>query len=320
MGLPKGVGEWKTDPSYDTVSRSFFKKFSGNAAKIREFGNLAFCRDARKMERELFLPMFRENCEKRGVMNTVFLAAGYATRLYPLTRDFPKPLLPVGGKAILDRLLDDLAPTGRVTRCAVVTNGKFAPAFRSWSAQNGFPVPIEIVDDGTLSNETRLGAVNDLLLVMEQLNLSGPTFVAAGDNLLDFSLSQFLDYGRQRETNSLMRYFEPDENRLRRCGVLELGEEDRVISMEEKPEHPRSHWCVPPFYFYRDLTAEKVRRALNEGCGGDAPGSFAAWICANEPARAMKMPGRRFDIGTVESYRECCRLFEEPNEKGENRD
>ncbi len=243
-------------------------------------------------------------------MNAIFLAAGYATRLYPLTRGFPKPLLPVGGKAILDWLLDDLAPTGALSRCAVVTNRRFAPAFRAWSAQKEFPIPIEIVDDGTSSNETRLGAVNDLRLTLERLGMSGKTFVAAGDNLLGFSLARFLDYDRAGNTNCLMRYYEPDRARLSKCGVLELGEDDRVTAMQEKPEEPKSHWCAPPFYIYRDLTAEKVAGALRQGCGGDAPGSLAAWLALREPTRAFEMPGKRYDIGTLENYRACCRLFE----------
>ena len=243
-------------------------------------------------------------------MNIIFLAAGYATRLYPLTRDFPKPLLPVGGKPILDRLLDDIAPNVTSARCAVVTNARFAPVFSEWAARKAFPVPIEIVDDGTVSNETRLGAVNDLHLALGQLRMSGETFVAAGDNLLDFSLSLFFDYYRAGSTNCLMRYEEPDVKRLKKCGVLELGADDIVLSMEEKPQSPKSHWCAPPFYIYRDLTAEKIAEALRTGCGADAPGSLAAWIAAHEPTRAFPMPGPRRDIDTVESYRACCALYE----------
>ena len=247
---------------------------------------------------------------KESLMNVIFLAAGYATRLYPLTRDFPKPLLPVAGKPILDRLLDDLTPTGEVTRCAVVTNARFAPMFRAWSAEKSDSIPIEIVDDGTVTNETRLGAVSDLRLVLERLSISGETFVAAGDNLLDFSLSLFFDYYRAGHTNCLMRYEEPNEERLKKCGVLQLGADDLVLSMEEKPKAPKSHWCAPPFYIYRELSAEKIAEALRRGCPADAPGSLAAWLAAREATRAFPMPGRRHDIGTVESYREVCALYE----------
>ncbi|MBR5415865.1 MAG: nucleotidyltransferase family protein [Thermoguttaceae bacterium] len=243
-------------------------------------------------------------------MNAVFLAAGYATRLYPLTRDFPKPLLSVAGKTILDRLLDDLTAAGEPSRCAVVTNARFAPVFRAWSSEKTFPVPIEIVDDGTFTNETRLGAVNDLRLVLERLGMSGETFVAAGDNLLDFPLSLFFDYYRAGSTNCLMRYEEPNEDRLKKCGVLELGADDLVLSMEEKPSAPKSHWCAPPFYIYRDLTGEKVAEAIRRGCPADAPGSLAAWLAAREPTRAFPMPGGRRDIGTVESYKAVCALYE----------
>lgn len=245
-------------------------------------------------------------------MNLVILAAGYATRLYPLTKDFPKPLLCVGGKSILDHLLDDLLSTGEISRCAVVTNARFTEPFRRWSAERSdFPVPIEIVDDGTDSNETRLGAVNDLRLALHNLDIGGEVMVTAGDNLLDFSLARFIEYYRRGTTNVLMRYAEPDLERLRKCGVLELGEGDRVISMEEKPAEPKSNWCVPPFYIYRELTVEKIERALSAGCGFDAPGSLAVWLCRREPTRAFEMPGKRYDIGTLESYRRVCSLFEQ---------
>lgn len=246
-------------------------------------------------------------------MNCLVLAAGYATRLYPLTENFPKPLLDVGGKTIVDRLLDDLNRGGKIERCAVVSNAKFADCFRDWrdakqASETKFSVPIEIVDDGSTTNETRIGAVKDMLFAMETLGWSGDTLVVAGDNVLSFSLNLFLDYFERKgkETpgaNAATRYFEPSVEKLRKCGVLEIGDDDRALSMEEKPAEPKSHWCAPPFYCYRDLTCDKIRAALADGCGFDAPGSFLAWTCRNEPTFAFEMPGPRFDVGDLESYR-----------------
>ena len=178
-------------------------------------------------------------------MKCLILAAGYATRLYPLTENFPKPLLKVGDKTILDWLIDDIRSSGIVDEFAVVTNHRFAPIFREWA-----PVGVTIVDDGTSTNETRLGAGKDIQFAIESLALDDDLLVIAGDNVLDFSLVKFIDYARTKGTSCIMRYFEPDEARLHKCGIVETDAEDRVLSMEEKPAQPRSHWCCPPFYYY----------------------------------------------------------------------
>lgn len=250
-------------------------------------------------------------------MNCVILAAGYATRLYPLTQNFPKPLLTVGGKTIADRLIDDLDATGSIERFVVVTNAKFYDQFCQWrdakARGEGGARPseaaIEIVNDGTLTNETRLGAVKDILLAIEQANLQGDLLVLAGDNVLDFSLSSFLDYFDRISGSAVMRYWEPSATKLRKCGVLEIADGDRVLKMTEKPKDPSSNWCCPPFYAYRNLTASKIRRALSEGCEFDAPGSLVSWLAREEDVRAMEMPGRRYDVGNLEAYRKIDAEF-----------
>ena len=243
-------------------------------------------------------------------MNCVILAAGYATRLYPLTENFPKPLLEVGGKTIVDWLLDDLDRYGKIKEYVVVSNARYADCFQRWrdakeAGRDGLTptsAPIRIANDGSTTNETRIGAVKDLLFALETLKLSGDCLVLAGDNVLDFSLGAFLEYFERKPGDAVMRYYEPSVEKLRKCGVLELGEDDRVLSMVEKPSEPKSHWCVPPFYAYRNLTPEKIREALEQGCGYDAPGSLVAWLCQKEPVFAMEAPGRRYDVGNLESY------------------
>ncbi|MBO4427969.1 MAG: nucleotidyltransferase family protein [Bacteroidales bacterium] len=239
-------------------------------------------------------------------MNCLILAAGYATRLYPLTENFPKPLLEVGGKAILDWLVDDIGDAAE--SFAVISNHKFAGHFENWAA--GRSEKIDVVDDGTSTNETRLGAVRDIQFAMDALKPSGDILVIAGDNLLDFSLRDFISYARAAGTSCIMRYFEPDEARLRKCGVLEIGEDDRVLSMEEKPAEPRSHWCCPPFYYYKAEDIARLPKAIAEGCAVDAPGSFAAWLAAKTRVKAMEMPSRRYDIGNLQSYNEVRAIFE----------
>lgn len=233
-------------------------------------------------------------------MNCIILAAGYATRLYPLTENFPKPLLDVKGKTILDWLVDDYARTGTVDRTIVVSNHKFAHHFTSWAATKSHP--ITVLDDGTSSNETRLGAVRDIQFAIDTLKLDDDLLVIAGDNLLDFSLTAFLDYIQAKRTSCIMRYYEPSEERLRKCGVVSVDSDDRILSMVEKPAEPPSHWCCPPFYFYTRNDARLVAEGIAAGCGTDAPGSYIAWLCTQVPVHAMEMPGRRFDIGTLESY------------------
>lgn len=237
-------------------------------------------------------------------MKCLILAAGYATRLYPLTENFPKPLLKVGDKTILDWLIDDIRSSSIVDEFAVVTNHRFAPIFREWA-----PVGVTIVDDGTSTNETRLGAVKDIQFAIESLALDDDLLVIAGDNVLDFSLVKFIDYARTKGTSCIMRYFEPDEARLHKCGIVETDAEDRVLSMEEKPAQPRSHWCCPPFYYYTKADARLVARGIEAGCGTDAPGSYIAWLCTQTSVHAMEMPGSRYDIGNLESYRTVCETY-----------
>lgn len=237
-------------------------------------------------------------------MKCLILAAGYATRLYPLTENFPKPLLKVGDKTILDWLIDDIRFSGIVDEFAVVTNHRFAPIFREWA-----PMGVTIVDDGTSTNETRLGAVKDIQFAIDSLALDDDLLVIAGDNVLDFSLVKFIDYARAKGTSCIMRYFEPDEARLHKCGIVETDADDRVLSMEEKPAQPRSHWCCPPFYYYTKADARLVARGIEAGCGTDAPGSYIAWLCTQTNVHAMEMPGSRYDIGNLESYRTVCDTY-----------
>ncbi len=244
-------------------------------------------------------------------MNCIVLAAGYATRLYPLTENFPKPLLKVGEKSIVDWLLDDLDRYQKIEKFVVVSNARFANHFRDWAdakakgKDGALPTnaPVEILDDGSTANETRVGAVKDILFAIEKANLTGDLLVIAGDNVLDFSLGALVKYFDEKKDGcAIMRYYEPSVEKLRKCGVLEIDENDRVLAMTEKPDEPKSHWCAPPFYAYRGMTAEKIKRALEQGCGFDAPGSLAAWTCKNELVYAMEMPGKRFDVGNLESY------------------
>ena len=233
-------------------------------------------------------------------MKCVVLAAGYATRLYPLTENFPKPLLKVGEKTILDWLLEDIHTSGQVDEYIVISNHKFARFFQDWAEAH--TLPITVVDDGTSTNETRLGAVRDIQFAMDHLKLDDDLLIIAGDNVLDFSLVSFINYALEKNTSCAMRYYEADPKKLGRSGVSELGEDDLLLSMEEKPTEPKSNWCTPPFYFYKAADARKIADAIADGCGTDAPGSLLSWMCRHAVLHSMAMPGSRYDIGNLESY------------------
>ncbi len=240
-------------------------------------------------------------------MKCVILAAGYATRLYPLTENFPKPLLKVGEKAILDWLLDDIEVSGEVDQYVVVSNHRFAGHFQAWARNRA--LPIAVVDDGTETNGTRLGAVRDIQFAIEKLGLRDDLLVLAGDNVLDFSLTRFIDYARKKGTSCAMRYWEDDVTHLRRSGVSEIDGEERLLALSEKPARPRSHWCTPPFYYYTAKDAARIPEAIADGCGTDAPGSLLAWMCKHAVVHSMEMPGRRYDIGDLESYEAVQRTY-----------
>ena len=235
-------------------------------------------------------------------MKCLVLAAGYATRLYPLTENFPKPLLKVGEKTILDWLLDDINTMGLVDEYVVISNHKYAGHFEEWAKNKDYR--IIVLDDGTQSNETRLGAVKDIQFAIETLSLDDDLLVIAGDNVLDFSLTRFIAYALEKKTTCVMRYYEASEARLRKCGVAQINDEDRVLSLEEKPALPKSHWCTPPFYYYIREDARLVKTGIEAGCGTDAPGSYIAWLSSQVPVHSMEMPGCRYDIGNLESYQE----------------
>lgn len=235
-------------------------------------------------------------------MKCLILAAGYATRLYPLTENFPKPLLKVGEKTILDWLLDDIDASGKVDEYVVISNHKYADHFVSWAQTK--PYAITVVDDGTISNETRLGAVMDVQFAIEKLDLDDDMLVIAGDNVLDFSLRKFIDYASEKNATCIMRYFEGDNEKLKKCGVVSVDDSDLVQKMVEKPAIPESNWCCPPFYYYTRKDAKRIKAGIAAGCGIDAPGSYIAWLCTQTPVYAMQMPGKRYDIGNLQSYKQ----------------
>ena len=231
-------------------------------------------------------------------MTGIILAAGYATRMYPLTLNFPKPLLEVGGKKIIDHLLEDGERSG-VERFVVVSNHKFISLFREWAKGKD---NVMVLDDGSVDNEHRIGAVKDIEFAIEKAGINDDTLILAGDNVLDFSLSSFIEYGKKKGTSCIMRHRETDKARLSKTGVVTIDQSDLVLSMEEKPKEPKSEWAVPPFYYYVKEDLPLIKEGIENGCGTDAPGSFVSYLAERRPVHAFLMPGKRFDVGSIEGY------------------
>ena len=242
-------------------------------------------------------------------MKTIVIAAGYATRLYPLTENFPKPLLKVGSRSILDRMLSDIDQIESIDEHIVVTNHKFAHHFETWKEQSHYHHPIRIIDDGTEDNATRLGAVRDLLLALDTCQVDDDILVVAADNVLTFSMQGFVDFFRRCGTSVIMCHHEPEIWRLQRTGVIAVDDGMRVLQMQEKPAEPVSHWAVPPFYIYRKEDLPLIRTALAHGCGADAPGNLAHYLVDRTPIHAWPMPGGRFDIGSLDTYEEAKQKY-----------
>ena len=246
-------------------------------------------------------------------MKNIVIAAGYATRLYPLTENFPKPLLKIGERSILDRILDDVDGIEDIDEHIIVTNHKFAEIFNNWVAereQKPGTKPIRIIDDGTTDNENRLGAVKDLLLAIDEFGINDDIMVLAADNVLDFSFQGFVNFFKQKNTSVIMCHHEPELYKLQRTGVIAVDDDMKVLEMQEKPEHPVSNWAVPPFYIYKKNDLPLIRDCLNHGCGFDAPGNLTHYLVNATTIHAWIMPGSRYDIGSLDSYKEAQILFQ----------
>lgn len=242
-------------------------------------------------------------------MICVVLAAGYATRLYPLTENFPKPLLDVGGKPILNWLLDDIDNQSDITGHIIISNHKFIEHFESWKNKQRLKNPITLIDDGSTDNDSRLGAVKDIQFAVEKLNLNEDLLIIAGDNIVDFSFGAFIEFAKKKDTSCVMCHNENDIEKQRKTAIITKDGNDLITSYEEKPMEPRGNLAVPPFYFYKSCDVRKIDVAIAEGCGTDAPGSFAAWLSLNTRVHAWEMTGKRYDIGDLNSYKLVQKIF-----------
>jgi glucose-1-phosphate thymidylyltransferase len=240
-------------------------------------------------------------------VKAVVLAGGYATRLYPLTRDRPKHLLEVGGRAILELLLERL-PLDDLDAVYVVTNAKFAERFREWA--ESYPADVVVLDDGTTSEDDRLGAIGDLQLAIEREGLDDDLIVAAGDSIFTERLDDFARFGLERDAAAIAVYDVGDLEEMKRLSSIGVDDESRLVTFEEKPEQPESTLAGIALYFYPRAVLPLVGRYLEEGNNPDQPGRLIGWLYERTPVFAWRVPGQWFDIGTPETLAEAEQLFE----------
>ncbi len=244
-------------------------------------------------------------------MQCVLLAAGYATRLYPLTENMPKALLKLGGKTILEMVTDKIDEVGEVENIYIVTNDKFFRQFDEWSA-NVYKGPkrVKVLNDHTTDNENRLGAIGDLKYVIDGEGIDDEILVMASDNIFGFPLTDFTSAYREKNSDMICAHTIENKDDLHSMGVVVLDGDGKVISFEEKPEHPKSDLGVPPFYMYKRETIPLIDRYLAEGNNPDAPGHFIPWLIGRKDVYAHVFDAVRIDIGTPESYYDACDRLE----------
>ena len=246
-------------------------------------------------------------------MKNIVIAAGYATRLGELTKNFPKPLLKIGDSTILGRMLDDIDTIPEIDEHIIVTNHRFASIFEDWAKEQNYTKKITVIDDGTSTNETRLGAVRDLQYAIEKAGVNDDMLVVAADNLLFFSFKGFVDFAKDKGNPCIMCHKQPVREKLQRTGVVVLDENNKVLNMEENPQEPKSTWAVPPFYIYKKENIDMIMHAIENGCGFDAPGNLAHYMVDNVTMHAWPMAGTgenlRFDIGSLDTYKEACEKY-----------
>lgn len=245
-------------------------------------------------------------------MNVLILAAGYATRLYPLTLTQPKPLLPVAGKPMVDYVLDNLAPISGLKKVILVTNAKFAGQFEEWAAQRRAARPgidFKIIDDGSTDDSNKLGAIGDLNLTIQREAIDDDLIVVAGDNLFSQSLEGFGDFCRAKNEPVLAIYDVSSLEQARKYGVVDVDVEGRLVSFIEKPPHAATTLIGIALYYYPKATLPKIRQYIAEGNNPDQPGRLIQWLYGRTPVYTWPVPGIWYDIGSKETLEEANRIF-----------
>ena len=243
-------------------------------------------------------------------MKAIILAAGYATRLYPLTLHTPKALLPIGKKPIIDHIVEKMNTVKELDAIYVVSNDKFAEQFADWAKTAKSRVPITVLNDGTTDDSNKRGAIGDISFVIDEMQIADDLMVIAGDNFFTYSLKEYVDFFHEKNRDCVCVKVWEDEAALSQFGIALLDENGRVLDIEEKPAKPKSNTVVFAAYLYKKETVPMFATYLAAGNKPDSPGNFPAWLYHQEEVYAYTFEGECYDIGTPESYREVCELYD----------
>lgn len=244
-------------------------------------------------------------------MKCILLCAGYATRLFPLTQNFPKALLEVGGRAILDYTLDEVNSIDEIDHIYLVTNAKYTPHFEEWAKSKNNIKPITVFNDGTTNNDDRLGAIGDMQFTIEKAGIDDDILVLATDNLFTFKLKDFVEFYKTKNAPSVCVREEEDINLLKRVGVAKLDEDMRIVDFVEKPAEPQSKYAVYAEYIYPKNVLPMIKTYLEEGNSCDAPGNLVAYMYKRLPTYAYAFNGVCYDVGTHEALAQVNEIYKQ---------
>jgi glucose-1-phosphate thymidylyltransferase len=245
-------------------------------------------------------------------MNVLILAAGYATRLYPLTLTRPKQLLPVAGKPMIDYVLDNIAPIGGIDRVYIVTNAKFADQFQRWADDyraTKAKLDFTVVNDGSTDDSNKLGAIGDMHLVINREQINDDLIVVAGDNLFSEKLTGFGEFCRTKNQPVLAVYDVGNLEEIKKYNAITFDLEGRITFFEEKPKQPTSTVTGIALYYYPKATLPLIRQYVAEGNNPDQPGRLVQWLYPRVPVYIWRVPGLWFDIGSAQTLEEANRIF-----------
>ena len=238
------------------------------------------------------------------------MAAGYATRLYPLTLTQPKPLLPVAGKPMVEHVLDNLAPIEGIDRVYVVTNAKFANHFQTWAdGRKSDKFQFTIVNDKTTDESNRLGAIGDMHLVMTSQKVEDDLIVVAGDNLFSKSLEEFGKFCREKNAPVLAVYDVGNLQEITKYNSISVDDQGRITFFEEKPKNPTSTLTGIALYYYPKSMHGLIHQYIAEGNNPDQPGRLVQWLYKRTPVYTWRVPGLWYDIGSKENLEEANRIW-----------
>jgi len=240
-------------------------------------------------------------------MKALLLAAGYATRLYPLTLDKPKALLEIASKPIINYILSNLKRAKKIDQVFVITNHKFYAHFKAWGKENKNILPIDVIDDGTLSNDDRLGAIGDIAFAIKNRNIKDDLLVVGADNIFDVELGDFLKFAETKNNPNCVGLYDLTDKKLAtQYGVVSVDKEFKVIDFQEKPKEPKStHISTCIYYFPKDRLGLFDKYLSGSGNSKDASGNYIKWLSQNDSVYGYVVGGRWFDIGDLESYKKA---------------